>query len=595
MLLAVIGLVALVIGLARRRIPAGGPARAASAWVVRAVPPRLRVARAAVDGPPAQPLDDGRAPPTSGDAGVSSRLTVRALDITGGPIAAAEIFVAPAAPGSDSADPDDDERPVGITGSDGAFTIDLQRAHLPSAGRVRVAAPGYGRRTDLYLAPALVVIKLLPENRVTGIVVEAGSGAPVPEMTVRSPMGETTSDRNGRFSLHDLPPGPLELEAFGRGWHGVPSHPIVLSIASAVEVRIEVKPAPLAIHGRITAAGQPLPKVLVIAAQRSATTDDNGGYLLPSLLPGAYDVQVRGDFLSLSRPTSVVLVDRDVEANVDVGPRVSVSVELVDLQGHARSGHEVTLAQEFEQGSVQLAERSDDAGRCQFAGLHLALARVGARGLAGRVIDLRRPAARSVRLVLQPAGQIVGQLRAPSGTPVGDLFVRAVHGPSGADFSADSSPAGKFDLGAVPAGPYRIEVRRTRAWNDAQPPLGAGAAEVRDDAVSEVVLDLAAAAGTLAGRVLDPAGRPAFDVLVTYHEMGVHSFAAGSLGLGGGIDAEVTDQDGRFQFSAVRPGTRYEIEAWTRAGVHTQLADVAADDRGIVVVLPAAAPPAAPP
>jgi protocatechuate 3,4-dioxygenase beta subunit len=523
--------------------PAEG--RAASAWVVR----RRAIPR----------LVTGAALPSDGASPAQAALVVRAVDLTGRPIPGARVQTI-----------DDGDRLLGATGPDGVLALTPAEAHLGRAGRLRVGADGYGSREVAYFAPTPLLVKLIPESRVSGLVVEAGSGAPVAGLTVRAREAVTESDAAGRFSFSDLAPGDLVLEAHGRGLQGRLVRPITVTLATVIaDARLEVRRDAFAITGRVTAAGTPLAGIDVEGGGRKAVTDEGGRYRLTDLPAGAYQVQATTGFLNVAPAVNVTLRGQDAVADLELGPRVTLVGEVADVAGRPVAQHEVMLEQAADGSQVGLGAETDATGRFRFEGLLPTRAKLSGRALESQDVDLSRPRARPVRLLLSPTGRLQGVVKAPPGTSIADRMVHATEVQSASEFSAGSEADGSFAFGAVPPGRYTLEIRSGRARNSANPPEArADGVMVRAGATTEVTLEVAADDGVLAGRVLDARGAPVDDALVIYFQRGLRVFAAGSQALGGGVDAAVTGPDGAFRFTGVRRNQLLEIEARTRAGQH---------------------------
>src|SRR5207247_4379737 len=152
------------------------------------------------------------------------------------------------------------------------------------------------------------------------------------------------------------------------------------------------------------------------AGSRRTTTDEAGRYSVASVPSGSYQVRVTTGFLNLAQPRPIVVGDRDVEADLEVGARAALLVEVIDGGGNPVAGQEVELEQGLDDGAVGTSERTDAAGRVRFDGLLPTEARLAGPLLAAQKIDLRRPRDRPVRLVSSDRGGLQGHLRAAPGT-----------------------------------------------------------------------------------------------------------------------------------------------------------------------------------
>lgn len=543
---ALVVAVVLVLLLMRREPgpkPTASPVARTSSWVVARKP--LPVFRPQGQSPVTPEAPDG-----------AGALEVRVVDITGGTIPGARVLA------------EEDQRQLGITGPDGKLSLDLDRQHLPRSGRLTVSAEGYGQRGAAYLAGTPVVVKLVPESRVAGLVVERDTGVPAPGLTVLCGSQRTRSDEQGRFSCGDLGPGPVAIQAFGRGLQGTLPRPLAVSIATVVtDVRLEVTRTAFSVRGRVKSKGRPLPDADVEIGGRRATSEDGGRYVVADLPPGTYEVGVGFGPHTVSQPKPIVVSDRDVEADLEVGEYFTLLVEVVDTAGKPVERQDVSLWQSMEHVSIESIEETNAAGRARFSGWVSDEAELRTPLATRQKVDLRKAPPGPVRLVLPQHGRLQGRVRAPAGTSVADRQVCA-HREGQSDDCIDTGPDGSFIFGVVLPGPYTIEVRSVGGTLGLVGAPPTTAATVRAGATTEVVLDVPADDGVLAGRVIDARGAPVEDALVIYALQGVRRYSLGTRGLGGGLDATVTDNLGRFRFTGVRPNQRYELEAFTRSGRH---------------------------
>jgi RNA polymerase sigma-70 factor (ECF subfamily) len=213
----------------------------------------------------------------------------------------------------------------------------------------------------------------------------------------------------------------------------------------------------------------------------------------------------------------------------------AIACRVVDAGGRPLAA-EIWSAHGVEDSALVRVGSCDADGR--FAGVLTRGAIVQARlGRSASAQVLARPGQGEIRLTLEPAGELVGEVRGPDGRPVAAAIVELADGraPSRTETGAD----GRFRIAGARPGRWSI-----RARSD-QRPLGhaSGEARILADGTAETALDLLPTA-TISGRIRDPLGRPAPRVLV---RTGWSSEE---------LDAVVgsTDAEGRFELSGVAPG-----------------------------------------
>ena len=143
----------------------------------------------------------------------------------------------------------------------------------------------------------------------SGIVIDAASGTPVPDATVALPAHslEVRTDADGAFELHDVPVGTWIVSASRFGYLGLIRR---ISIdASGRHVQLGLDAAPFALEGLTVAvdgvgaltgrvvdagSGRPLPGVVVWvpAEGRGVPADDLGRFVVPEIPYGPQVLQV---------------------------------------------------------------------------------------------------------------------------------------------------------------------------------------------------------------------------------------------------------------------------------------------------------------
>jgi protocatechuate 3,4-dioxygenase beta subunit len=528
------------------------PARP-SAWVV---PPRLIT-----------PLtrDPAWAPPTRrGPA-----LEVRVEDVTGGVIPHALVR----AEGEGG-------REFGRTDSTGSLKVDA--SGLPPVLGIVASADGYAPTWTLAPVPGMAVLRLVPATHVSGRVVEADSGKPVPGLTVRCDGQETTSAADGAFALDGVSPGRHRIEARGEGWRGTLAEPFKIGPADTVsDLRVEVTRA-FSLAGRVTAEGQPQPgrtiEVWSAGGTLSVLTDADGHYRHSGLVPGRYQVAVtRSGAMPTYVERAVSIVDRDVTLDIQLDQRSKVAFEVVDDLGRPLAGIAVHVTQKRAAMQASPLCTTDARGTCSVSDLWPGVLTYETDSEPKRTATA--PRATPIRLVVSARGGIRGRLIRSDGRPVGDRYVVASRRGGSGHVSAHSDNEGRFQISLLPAGVYDVEVYLRNAISAATPREASTAVTLEPGQVAELLLEVPSASGAIAGRVVDEAGATVRDALVTYDYLDSWSKDVFRRGL----DLSSSDDHGAFRFDDVLRHYRYVVTAYTRDGRLGTVASVAAGATDVIV------------
>jgi protocatechuate 3,4-dioxygenase beta subunit len=457
-------------------------------------------------------------------------------------------------------------RPLGRTDENGWLRADA--AGLPPIVRVVVQADGYGEESALARAPGEVTVRLLPQTRASGRVVERGTAKPVAGLTVTCDRQETTSATDGTFALSGISPGRRRIEARGEGWAGAQSEPFSLGPADSVrDLVVEVSPA-FALAGRVLAEGRPVPGAEVELRtpdgfERSVKSDDDGRYCHTGLAPGSYQVVVRGDaVMTTIRDALVAIVDRDVTLDFELGHRERLAFQVVDGAGRPLAGIAVHVAQIHDAIRASTGCRTDAAGACAVTQLWPGLAEIGTRSLPDRPIEL--PTQAPVRLVVDDIGSLHGQLVRSDGRPVPERWVVSYRDGGSGHGTAHSDDQGRFRMTELPAGRYQVEVYLRNGISQHTPREAAVEVTIEGGQTTEVTIPVVSASAPIAGTVVDEAGRPVPDALVTYDHFDPGLVTSDTFARG--LALTTTDERGAFQFADVLDHYRYTVTAQTRAG-----------------------------
>jgi protocatechuate 3,4-dioxygenase beta subunit len=527
-------------------------------------PPRKtfwRVAGAPARAPALTTPAPSPSAPLSGPA-----LIVHVEDATGGPIGGAQIRVG--------------DRLMGVTDADGVLRIPATADGLLPAGELKASAAGYAAGQARYISPGEARIKLLPGSQLSGVVVEAGSERLMPGLRVITDDAETTTDEEGRFAFRDLQAGSVRLEARGPHHFGALKVPVAVGLGRVVSgLRIEVSPA-FAIRGRVLVEGRPVTADLEVqSGGTQSRVDGEGRYELVGLAPGRYQLDLHdrqhGLFAFKSR-AEVDVIDRDVTRDIELGARHSVMVDVVDPDGRPVADVDIGATQQDATMLVGTSGKTDAAGRCTFDGLK-----------RGEVIfdvhiglqpkrKVQVPASQPVRFVLDGSGRIAGRLTSGRGRAPRPRGL-VLDGPRSGGWTASSGADGGFDFDHLPAGRYSLLVYARQGM--IPPDYGAEATLELDLAPAEqrtgIRVVLPDEDARITGRVLDAAGQPVADVLVSCMVSYKNLFTNGRW-----VPAEplvVSDTGGHFALDGLSRFYRYTVMAYRPNGEQASVENVAAD------------------
>ena len=521
------------------------------------------------------PGASARAPARPGTPPVGAALQVQVDDVTGGPIEGARIKIG----GTE----------VGTTDGSGLWWVGPPAAGIPEAGKLEATADGYAPGSAAYARPGRVRLKLLPGSQVAGLVVEAVTGRPVGGVTVSDEQRSTVSDQEGHFAFRDLPAGILRLQARGPRHHGTLDPPISVGLGRVdADVRIEVRPA-FAIRGHVLAGGRPpASRIEVEGADGVAPVGSDGRYELLGVVPGVHEIGVRAressSFYLLGSVRQVKVVDTDVTADIDLGTRHSITVETADHQGRPLADVVVLAAHGNEELRMKVSCKTDIGGRCVFEGLPGKSAEVSTSAGLRPSVEVELPASAPVRFVLDAGGRIEGRLACADGRPPRSRHLFLINSRSEVRASVPSAADGRFSFTQLAPDRYKIEVREHTFFG---PDYGA---EARQDVTIsdeqprvEVVIPLPAEDGRISGRVVDGAGRPVPDVLIS-HQVSYTNLSR-QKGFAPGADPTVTDEAGEFAIEGLPRFYRYTVQAYRVTGEQAVTRDVSPDGKPLTLQL----------
>lgn len=525
-------------------------------------------------------------------------ITGTVSDITGGPVGNARVRAA-----------GDRFRgsygPPVETDAQGQYAIWVR----PGGTRVIASADGYADATAYDVAPGTIDLLLTPESSLTGIVVDAKTGAPVEGARVsvdNSGYGwDAKSDRTdaqGKFRVHGLTPGRYVAEAKTERGYGRSEGSTLVGLGQHVDdVVVKLHPA-LRIQGKVMIEGEP-----AVACEDGTAwfrdeehdrwvtgrTDPDGTITAEGVIPGTYSVMAscRGYALVKDKLDSVTLTDHDVLGLVwEVEPGGAIKGKVVTKQGAAIADASVYCRTTGGGARDQQRWGNDESkadGAYELTGLRAGTYRVEtstSQAIAPRegfTVDV--PAGKVVEkdLVLDDAGTIVGMIVDGDGKPVAGAKADARSVQNDWDFRWDSGgksdASGKFKVTGLRAGEYRVvasksfgdTLRKPGETDDEQHP--GEKATVRAGETTSVRLVVEAQSGIIKGTVVDADGKPIGDA---YLSAARESDAAGAQqsNVGGtrGWDwgdekPTLTNVDGTFAITKLSPG-KYTVRAYRKGG-----------------------------
>jgi RNA polymerase sigma-70 factor (ECF subfamily) len=287
-------------------------------------PAKFSVAATAEGRSPAIVETDTRNPTTASEhlelrlGGCDSQLLGHVSDASGGPIASAEVCLAPPRASA-----------CVTTDGGGAYSLCL----TPRQNTVTVAARGYGAIYDRFEYTGRRVQRdyaLTPEATIVGRVVRADNSAPVAGASVRASSterglrtgapGATTTSDDGRFTIAGLAGGRYRVGAFAEGLAapesieinvepGRPSGEVVLRLLPASRLSGTVTDGREPIVGATVSLGFGQPDAV------DAVTQSDGSFIIDPVARGVASVAVRP--YEVNEPKTI-RIDRPTVAGVRI-------------------------------------------------------------------------------------------------------------------------------------------------------------------------------------------------------------------------------------------------------------------------------------
>ena len=512
-------------------------------------------------------------------------VTGTVADITGGPIARAQVTVG-----------DRDQLSVATdTDEHGAFTLWV------GAGKtyVTAAADGYADSSARTEAPGKVELLLTPASTLAGIVIDAASGLPVEGARVTSSEWRgaevTFTDAGGGFRLSRHPPGRIVVIARTDRGYGRTEGSTLVGLGQHVDgVVVKLYPA-VRIEGAVQLAGSPQPCVDAVvtlsdtAASREVAmvSEPDGRLWADGVLPGTYTPLVRcAGHQARDRYAPVVVTDGELTGLVwEVDPGAVIRGKVVSRRGEPLEDVHVWGRTTGGAARAQTGHGSDTSrrdGSYELTGLRpgsykLELGtRLGIAPEDGFRVEVAAGATVERDLVLDAAGSIKGTVVDADGRPVGgvDITAQLTDGSGRGWGTTLADDRGAFTIEGLRPGEYRVTAQR--GWIDQlkKPGTTDDAVQgekvgVRAGQVATTRLVVEAPAGTITGIVIDATGAPIGDAFVSAAR---ESDAAGAsrssvqdTRWSWSDRPVITDIDGTFTVAKLAPGA-YTVRAYRRGG-----------------------------
>lgn len=355
--------------------------------------------------------------------------------------------------------------------------------HVPVAERVE--RPG----TSAYRQHKVL---LLAAPTLTGLVSDA-LGRPEPGRLVRVRVRglpgarayDAVSGADGRYRLADLPPQALDLDVLVSGERSLlhiegvdPEQgtldlvlPVRQGLGGTVDgLRVGGAPAEVLLEAPVRRPDEPEVRWRVVDRRVLSSTGREARFRFDDLAPGPYAVRARQGGRD-TEPAPVTVGDREPEALALLLPEGgSIAGEVLDDRSRPVLGVRVTLVRLRGDGAMAdrpdgpLVAVTDDRGAYLFEDVAPGLWRIEAeeRGV-GRDLDVLRLADGESLLVrtlsLVAGGALEGRVEDAQGRPVDGARLRLRALEADLDVrTALTDGLGRYRVGGLPAGPYRVVV-----------------------------------------------------------------------------------------------------------------------------------------
>ena len=388
---------------------------------------------------------------------------------------------------------------VATTGSDGRFVLEeVEAGPIVVAANMPLYVPG---SADVLLEAMTSVeteIRLTPITwgTVRGTVVDATTGQPLPNATVRLGAIEISTDANGDYVAERVPAGPVSVLATFNRYRDAQAT-IELSRDGTIEQSLELEPittGTIIVTIVDSATGEPVGGAETMIGQRAETADNAGSVTAEEVPAGQIIVNASA---RLYEPASA-------EATLEAAGESIVEIELVPITYGTITGTVVDSASgsPLANASVQFAGlelQSDTQGLFRAervpAGTVSVVAELFRYVSDQQTVELERGTEQQVALSLDPitTGTVRGiVLNSTDGQPVQGATVTI------GNLAAQSDADGRFEIENVPAG--EVSTRASLAlFEPGDSAVNVAAAEVVDTELRLLPITY----GTISGTVVN--------------------------------------------------------------------------------------------
>lgn len=415
----------------------------------------------------------------------------------------------------------------------GRFALDVQSGGwLLTAEVAGHSAAREGVRVRAGDTEEVLVRVLASRSALAGLVV-GPDGRPLAGATVAierdgrvSAEQEGTTGPDGRFRFEALPEGLFSIEARAEGYVTAHAESVAVTEEHGGEARLQ-----LALAARLEGTlrgpdGQPSAgRVFLYPAgqegqRRELEVDEQGRFEAAGLAAGSLELFARTEDLTLSARVEATLVAGGLSVvDVRLAPGRTVSGRIVDADGTTREGL-VVIAQAIGGAARREGESIADGayvvsnlypGRYEVVAYEPGGEREEPVAVARGEVDVSAGPA-SLDLVARPAARVAGQVVREDGTPLEDVSVVAARqdGQDDEEAQASTDEAGRFLLRGLAGGSYALFARDRASGLVVREPL-----ELREGSTVDGLRLVVRPPAKLAGRVLDPEGKPVRGLDVT--------------------------------------------------------------------------------
>ena len=472
---------------------------------------------------------------------------------------------------------DEDDNENAKTGPDGSFRIE---GLTPGQGMMNIVKQedSVQQFRPVTIPSENLVIDLPIGGRVSGRVVEKGSGNPVTEFdagysAARGGAGmmffgpgvtkHFTSD-DGSFVLEHVPPGATNIVVTAAGFtQGRAQNINVEDGKTIADVEVQLDHG-VHVTGRVTSPdGSPLGGVSVMAmpagsrrfpggaGMGGAVTDASGEYSLENIESGDKSFTFeRSGYLTTQKTATISGSDARVDAQLNTGLRITGTV--VSDSGVPQPDAFVSASSASDSPFGGRSTRTDANGQFEMADLapgRYSFSASKAGYASGSLKDVDIAAGAPVRITLQTGGTITGHITGLSADETSRAGVIAQSGSSRATGAVDSG--GNYRIDGAPTGTVRVYASVATGIGGRFTP----AQSVQLDPGGNVQVDLAFASGTVRGRVTRD-GKPAAQAMVMF---------APRAGQATTMARTSTDSDGNYEAQGLSDAT-YDVQVVDLSG-----------------------------